>query len=167
MTAQEILRLTPRDDGGRTTPVVEARMPLSEVLSAILDSPTGTVSVSDGQSIIGTITATMALQAAAAMLPPRPESSQVTVTCSPSEYSASSLARAVEDADAHLLDLYTLPAPHGNLKVVIRTSRIDPSPVVHSLRRYGFSVTDTEGFVDTDHTRAAERIEELRRYFDL
>ncbi len=167
MTAQEILQLPLHEPTARTVPQAEGATPLPEVLAQLLDSPTERVEVSDGQSTLGYIDCRRALQAAALMMPPRPESSQVTVTCTPSEYSATSLARAVEDADAHLLDLYTLPAPHGNLKVVMRTSRTDPSPVVHSLRRYGFSVTETEGMTYSDHDRAAERLEELRRYFDL
>lgn len=167
MTAQEILQLSLREPAADSAPAVAADTPLPAVLSALLDSRDGTVSVSNGQSTLGSIDLRRALQAASDMMPPRPESSQVSVTCTPAEYSASSLARAVEDADAHLLDLYTLPAPHGNLKVVMRTSRTDPSPVIHSLRRYGFSVTESEGLTYSDQDRAAERLEELRRYFDL
>ncbi len=167
MTAQEILQLPPHRASALTIPVVQPQAPLARVLQLLLDSPSGTVNVSDGQSKIGSIDASSALRACSLMMPQRPESSLVTITCSPQEYSASSLARAVEDADAHLLDLYTLPAPHGNIQVVLRTSRRDPSPVAHSLRRYGFSVSETEGIEDTDREQALERIEALRRYFDL
>ncbi|MDE6684329.1 MAG: hypothetical protein K2J94_04020, partial [Duncaniella sp.] len=39
------------------------------------------------------------------LFPPRDESSRLLVSCITSDYSASRIARAVEDADAHLLNL--------------------------------------------------------------
>lgn len=98
-----------------------------------------------------------------------PDTSEVTVICHPSDYSASSLARAVEDADASLLALVTTPDNDGSqmLTVHLRTNRSDPSPVVHSLERYGFNVTDAQGTVNTDASLAAERLSELQRYLNI
>lgn len=167
MNAQDILSLPPREPSALSEPSVEGDAPLSRVLSLMLDSPDGKVAVTRGGVPAGTLTPAQMLLACAEMMPQRPESSTLTVTCTPAEFLASSLARAVEDADAHLLDLYTLPAPGGLVKAVLRVSRLDPSPVARSLERYGFTVSAAEGEVNSDHDLALSRLEELRRYFDL
>ncbi|MDE6243243.1 MAG: hypothetical protein K2M14_04440, partial [Muribaculaceae bacterium] len=64
MTAQEILQLSLREPAADSAPAVAADTPLPAVLSALLDSRDGTVSVSDGQSTLGSIDLRRALQAA-------------------------------------------------------------------------------------------------------
>lgn len=70
----------------------------------------------------------------------RPDCSVVEVECAPADYSASHLARAVEDADVHLTDLLTSPAEGGKVLVTMRVSCADPISVVHHLERYGYAV---------------------------
>ncbi len=167
MTAHDILRIPPREPSASATPVAPADASLSRLLSLMLDSPSGTVAISGREGESGVITAMQLLDACASMMPQRPESSTITLTCAPGEFLASAVARAVEDADAHLLDMNTLPSADGLLRVVLRVSRIDPAPVVRSLERYGFTVSAAEGDFNTDHDLALSRLEELRRYFDL
>ena len=167
MTAHDILRIPPREPSASATPVVTADASLSRLLSLMLDSPSGTVAISGEESESGVITAMQLLEACASMMPQRPESSTITLTCATGEFLASAVARAVEDADAHLLDMNTLPSDGGLLRVVLRVSRIDPAPVARSLERYGFTVSAVEGDFNTDHDLALSRLEELRRYFDL
>ena len=167
MTAHDILRIPPREPSASATPVATADASLSRLLSLMLDSPSGTVAISGREGESGIITAMQLLDACASMMPQRPESSTITLTCAPGEFLASAVARAVEDVDAHLLDMNTLPSADGLLRVVLRVSRIDPAPVVRSLERYGFTVSAAEGDFNTDHDLALSRLEELRRYFDL
>lgn len=167
MTAQDILLAQQPEATAPATPQVAPEAPLPLVLAQLLDSPTGTVSVTDGTDSLGQISMRQALTACSALMPVCQECSQITLTLTPEEYSASALSRAVEDADAQLLDLYTIPTADGLLQVVLRTSRIDPTPVSHSLERYGFTVSSTEGSTNLDHDTALERIEALRRYLDI
>jgi len=167
MTAEDVLQMMPRDDRGEASVTVSADEPLANLLARLVETPEGRVQVIADSLPLGVIDREGALRACSRLIPRREESSSVSVLCTPSQYSASALARAVEDADAHLTDLYTLPAPHGNLEVVMRVSRLDPAPVAHSLRRYGFTVNHVEGAADSDQSQALERITALRRYFDL
>lgn len=76
------------------------------------------------------------------LFPSRDDSSVLLVTCRPSDYSASVIARAVEDCDAHLLNLSVTSdtTPDGYAVVFIRVSHRDPSSVARSLERYGYEV---------------------------
>lgn len=167
MTAQELLNITPQKPALTKIPVLPLSAPLADLLAALLDSPTGVVNITDGQKKAGSIDIATALHACSELIPRRQESSIITLHCAPRDYSASQIARAVEDAEAHLLDLYTMAAPGGLIAVQLRISRIDPAPVVRSLERYGFNVISTESNVNTDHSQALLRLQELQRYLDL
>lgn len=169
MTARDILTYDRSGElaDGDTAPVVDAGMPIAALLPALLNAPHGRLSVSDCGVETGSIDMEAALRACSAMMPPRPESSVINVICTPAEFSASAIARAVEDADAHLLDMHTLPAPHGNLQVVLRISRMDPAGAARSLRRYGFTVSSTESRVNTDQEQSLVRLQALQRFFDI
>lgn len=74
------------------------------------------------------------------MFPPNAESSWVRVLIPRMDYSASRLAIAVEDCDAHLLNLNILatsPEP-GYVAVLLRVGIRHGESVVRSLARYGY-----------------------------
>lgn len=74
------------------------------------------------------------------MFPPNRESSWVRVQCRRTDFSASLLARAVEDCDAHLLNLNVLatsPSPDV-VAVLLRVGMRHGQSVVRSLARYGY-----------------------------
>ena len=69
------------------------------------------------------------------------ESSTLVLTCRRGDYSASRIARAVEDADAHLLNLnVTADSERSDSRIVaeLRISHRDPEAAARSLERYGF-----------------------------
>lgn len=72
---------------------------------------------------------------------------ELVVTCSPDHFLASAIARAVEDADAHLLNLNVADARHadGSLMVTLRINRRNPVHAARSLERHGFTVVDGGG----------------------
>lgn len=78
------------------------------------------------------------------LFPYNTESCRLTVMCTPSHYCASELARAVEDADAHLLNLNitTASGPEGQTIIELRISHRDAGRAAASLQRYGYTVTD-------------------------
>ncbi len=104
------------------------------------------------------------------LFPPREESSRLLVSCLPSDYSASRIARAVEDADAHLLNLnVTTDGERLDNRVVaeLRVSHRSPLAVARSLERYGYEVVDVEHDSLADDEVASQRLNELMYYIDL
>lgn len=164
MTAEDILNINPALPTAAETPIVSPTTPLAQLLQLWLDSPSSRVEVAGRAQ---PIEARRLLAACSLLMPHRPESSMITLIVAPGEYSAAKIARAVEDADAHLLDLYTMPAPLDNLQVVLRISRVDPSSTIHSLERYGFTVSSSESSTSSDRELARERIDALRHYLEL
>lgn len=98
---------------------------------------------------------------------PRDDSSIVEIECAPADYSASRIAHAVEDADAHLVDLLTEPGEGGNLRVTLRVRRENPSGVVSSLERYGYTVTDVESRITPDNDDQLWRFLEFQRMLNV
>ena len=91
------------------------------------------------------------------LYPPVADSSRLLVGCSREDYSASRIAHAVEDCDAHLLNLNvtsfntgydadTYYADNSKFPVVfdIRVSHRNADSIMRSLERYGYTVLDTE-----------------------
>ncbi len=98
------------------------------------------------------------------------EASTLLVSCLPSEYSASRIARAVEDCDAHLVNLnVTTDGSRLDNRVVceLRVSHRNPSSVVRSLERYGYEVVDTDARSLASDPVTAERVAELLHYLEL
>lgn len=168
MKAKDIMTYRPMADRPgerlwkRDAASVPADMPLSEVLPRLLDSPGREVRVEDAGRTVGVIDGDRMLEGLGAMIAGRDDVSVVTVECAPADYSASELARAVEDTDTHLVDLWTRPVEGGKILATLRVRRNDPSPVVHSLERYGYAVTDAYGESYRDMETAATRLLELQ-----
>lgn len=111
----------------------------------LLDAPGRELGVEDETGLAGVIDQTSMLESLGRLLPARGDSSIVDIECGASDYSASALARAVEDADVHLVDLLTSPAPDGRIRATLRVRCEDPGHVVASLERYGYRVTAHSG----------------------
>lgn len=93
---------------------------------------------------------------------PAADTSSLLVACDRRDYSASRLARAVEDADAHLLNLNVTSlladdVPDGTVVVALRVGRRDPRPVARSIERYGYDVLDFAGDGSDDSYDTARR----------
>lgn len=103
------------------------------------------------------------------LFPYAAESCELTIECSRSDYSASMIARAVEDAEAHLLNLnITAAEPSaGILNVALRVSHRNGGSVARSLERYGFDVIDIQGGYDSDADLTAQRIGELLAQMEI
>ena len=93
---------------------------------------------------------------------PAADTSSLLVACDRRDYSASRLARAVEDADAHLLNLNVTSlladdAPDGTVVVALRVGRRDALAVARSIERYGYDVLDLDGDGSDDSYDTARR----------
>lgn len=89
--------------------------------------------------------------------------------CRRDDYSASHIARAVEDADAHVLNLNVTSdeAPEGYISVELRIDHLNPASVARSLERYGYIVVGLEDIVDNSDDDSRRRIDELLRYLNV
>lgn len=102
----------------------------------------------------------------ARLFPLADDVSELTVVCRRNDYSASVIARAVEDCDSHLLNLNITsdPSPDGDsdaIVVELRVNRRDPAAVTRSLARYGYTVTDTR-LADGSHAADSIALDRLR-----
>ncbi|MBD5189809.1 MAG: hypothetical protein HDS95_05970 [Bacteroidales bacterium] len=137
---------------------VPGEMPLVDVLPRLLDAPGRVVGVEEGGARVGVIDQTSLLEGLGRMIPARDDSSIVTLECAPADYSASRISHAVEDSDAHIVDLWSAPAENGKIRVTLRVRRSDPTPTVHNLERYGYDVIDTSSSDYQDAEVAWERL---------
>ena len=100
----------------------------------------------------------------AMLYPHRPEGSEILLGVRPDDFSASTIARAVEDCDSHLVNLSVTSArtPSGDLVVALRADAVSPDSIVRSLSRYGYDVLVAVGSgVSVDDADARARAAEL------
>ena len=106
------------------------------------------------------------------LFPPHPEAGDLLVACHRGHYSASAIARAVEDADAQLLNLNVTAlradADDTSTLVALRVNRRDLASVARSLARYGYDVLDFDSPADPETIEEARlRAAEILRYLEL
>lgn len=168
MTAKDILTATRTCCETSCLRSVSCDMPVFDVLPRLLDSPERCLRVTDGGLTVGIVTQESMLEGLGRFIAARDDSSYVVVECSASDYSASLLAHAVEDAGAHLVDLLSSPAADGRLRVTLRVRHSDPSSVVRSLERYDYEVTEAWGNGrGRDMSVAAERLLSLQTLLNV
>lgn len=97
------------------------------------------------------------------------ESSTLLLACRRGDYSASRIARAVEDCDAHILNLNVTADSEADSRIIaeLRVSHRNPESVSRSLERYGYEVIDAEGSPLADESLMRDRYDELMRYLGL
>lgn len=162
MTARDIISREQGWQGMAPVRNVPAEMPVVNVLPRLLDTADGRLGVKAGEELVGVVTRDSMLEGIGRMIAGRDDCSVITLECAAGDYSASRIAHAVEDSDAHLVDLWSVPADGGKVRVTLRVRRDDPSPAVHSLERYGYEVTDSYGNGNSDEELSAMRLLELR-----
>jgi hypothetical protein len=103
------------------------------------------------------------------LYPPITESSRLLIGCQRSEFSASAIAHAVEDCDAHLLNLNVTSLSDEEAQVVIdlRVNHRNPARIAQSLERYGYTILalDEEALLDDETIRS--RFDQLMFLLDL
>lgn len=146
---------------------VNADTPLTDILPRLLDTADRRLRVMDGDTCIGVIDERMMLEALNRFIIPRDDCSLIQVETTPSAYSASHIAHAVEDADTHLVDLWSGPGEEDTIRITLRVRSDDPSATVMSLQRYGYEVVYASGNKYRDAELAAERLLGLRALLNV
>lgn len=169
MTAKDILSIRKPSDSEVPLVKVEADMPVIDVIPRLLDCERRELTVVEGDENLGIIDQTSLLEGIGRMIAARDDCSVITVECTPEEYSASALAHAVEDSDAHLVDLFTAPAENGLLNVTLRVRHSDPTSAVRNLERYDYHVIDAHSSGDTIQSMeiATERLLALQALMNV
>lgn len=146
---------------------VGSGMHLLEVLPRLLDTRSRELTVTEDGKVLGIIDESSMLEGLGRMIAARDDSSIITVFCSPADYSASRLAHAVEDTDAHLVDLLTTPASDGMIKVTLRVRSSDPTAAAASLERYGYNVEACYGDYSRSDLVSIDRLLELKAFIEV
>lgn len=156
--AKDVISPTGCPTYGAVEKTVPSAMPLVDVLPRLLDAPHRLLGVEEGGRYLGVIDQTSLLEGLGREIAPRDDASVIILECAPADYSASRIAHAVEDSDAHLVDLLTAPAERGMLRVTLRVRLNDPTTAVHNLERYGYEVIEASGANYQDAGLAFERL---------
>lgn len=169
MTAKDILSAYKKPEECHPAVTVESDMPVLEVLPRLLDTPMHEVGVAEDGINVGIIDERSLLEGLGTMIASRDDCSVITVECAAQDYSASLLAHAVEDSDAHLVDLFSIPAEENKIRVTLRVRHSDPTAAVRSLERYGLDVVEVHaaGSVIQTMQIATERLLSLQALMNV
>lgn len=169
MTARDIISpMVPTEHLLPLDPTVESALPMIDVLPRLLDSPGRRLGVTERGAVVGVIDVESALAGVARAFPARDDCSVIELECLPVDYSAALLTHAAEDADVHVVGLWTTPSEDGKkIRVTMRLRCEDPVHVVRNLERYGFDVVETHARTDAALEMAAQRFEELQMYLSI
>lgn len=169
MTAKDILSITHPKTAPNPSVHVEWDMPLIDVIPRLLDSNERALTVVEEGEVAGVIDQSSLLEGIGRMIAARDDCSVITLECDPRDYSASHISHAVEDSDAHLVDLFSAPGINGNLTVTIRVRHSDPTAAVRSLERYGYHVVEAHSSGDSVQSMeiATERLLSLQALMNV
>lgn len=162
MKARDIISIQSTKTGAIPSKNVSADTPIVDLLPRLLDTSDHLLGVTDGDEMLGIVDESSLLEGLNTMISARDDSSTIVVETSPASYSASQIAHAVEDADVHLVDLWTAPGEGDQLRITLRVRTTDPSAVAGSLERYGFEVVEASGDENRDLDTAMERLLSLK-----
>ena len=148
---------------------VDADLPLIDVLPRLLEAPAREIVVNLNGESIGVIDADSMLEGLGRMIAVRDDCSVIVLEMPAEDYSASKLAHAVEDSDAHLVDMFSVPGEGSNIQVTLRVRHTDPRASVRSLERYGYHVVEAHGASESPDGLAmsAERLLSLQTLMNV
>lgn len=169
MTAKDILSIRKPEEGKMPNPKIDSDMPLLNIIPRLLDSKKRELTVVEEGEKIGIIDESSLLEGIGRMIAARDDCSVITIECAPEDYCASVLAHAIEDSDAHLVDLLSAPGENGHIRVTLRVRHSDPTAAVRSLERYDFHVIDAHSSGDTIQSMeiATERLLALQALMNV
>lgn len=167
MIARDAVSMIREKEGVRPIREIDGGVHLLDVLPRLLDAPDRRLGVTENSEYAGEIDESSILEALARQISPRFDCCVIEIECRPEDYSASHVARAVEDADVHLVDLLTNPTDEGYIRVTLRVRCDDATGVVNSLERYGYTVLNVFGSNPASPTVAFERLLALQTLINV
>lgn len=146
---------------------VDVELPVLEVFRRMMSVETKILAVVEEGNVVGYINAESMLEGLHNLVAPRDDSSTIEIECRKVDYSASKIAHAVEDADAHLLDMLSRNVGEDKMRVMLRVSHTNPTSVARSLERYDYSVVSAYGSQYNAMQLSYERLAELAMYLNI
>lgn len=146
---------------------VEEDTPVLDLIHKLIDSPQHRLVVKRKGNITGHIDPDSLLEGIADLTDCHHTGAVITAECATNDYSASSLARAVEDADANLLDFLSKTTDRGTMRITMRISHEDPSSVCRSLERYNYNIISAHGTEYADEETLDMRLNALQVYLNV
>lgn len=109
------------------------------------------------------------LRLAASLFPQLDDYTELTIACPSGQYSASAIAHAVEDADAHLLNLNVVAGtrPNSPTTAVLRVNHSRGESVARSLARYGYDTIEIAATPGLPAAEMLERVNSLLHYLEV
>ena len=103
------------------------------------------------------------------LFPYNPDSSRFILICNRNDYSASRIAHAIEDCNAHVLNLNVTDdvLSDNMIAVDVRVDRKEIASITRSLARYDFMVINSDDSGNAVSENERQRVAELLRYIDL
>lgn len=103
------------------------------------------------------------------MFPTVEESVELSMECEAGEFSASRIARAIEDCDAHLLNMNVTSkkGDGGVMTVMLRAGMRNVALAISSLERYGYRVVEVYGSDSNGDSTLSERINDMLRRMNV
>lgn len=147
--------------------MVDANEHIFEILPRLTDSPNLSLVVTDNGKAIGRINADAMVNGLANTIIGRDDCSIIIVECTPENFSASKIAHAIEDADAHLFDMISTPTDSGMVRITLRIGHIDPSAAIRSIERYEMTVVDAFASNFKSAEISSQRLHELSVYLNI
>lgn len=97
------------------------------------------------------------------LFPPLDDAIELSIECESTHFSASRIARAIEDCDAHLLNMNvtSLQSNTGAITVLLRVAMRNPDAAINSLERYGYRVSAVHTPYFNPDDSLTERINDL------
>jgi len=97
-----------------------------------------------------------------------PDKSLIIIELAYIDYSLANIAHIIESNDAKILSLYVNTLNDGtDLRISIKLNISDPSPVVMSLERFNYNVTNYYMQDEEITLRHKERLDELMYYLEM
>lgn len=97
-----------------------------------------------------------------------PDKSLIIIELAYIDYSLANIAHIIESNDAKILSLYVNTLNDGtDLRISIKLNISDPSPVVMSLERFDYNVTNYYMKDEEITLRHKERLDELMYYLEM
>lgn len=97
-----------------------------------------------------------------------PDKSLIIIELAYIDYSLANIAHIIESNDAKILSLYVNTLNDGtDLRISIKLNISDPSPVVMSLERFDYNVTNYYMQDEEITLRHKERLDELMYYLEM
>lgn len=103
------------------------------------------------------------------LFPAVEESAEITIACTAADYSASRIARAIEDCDANLINLNVTSnlTDDGRMTVLIRAALRNPDSAVRALERYGYPTIAVHSPSQVDANSLRDRVDQLLNQLNL